>query len=84
VADMNGSADAHTQALRQREAAAVAHDVNRRKYDEGLVSALELHTSSNRLTRARADELQSRLTYILKKRMVDYYGGAPLAPASHK
>jgi outer membrane protein len=83
VADMNGSADQHTQALRQREAASVAHDVNRRKYEEGLVSALELHTSSNRLTQARADELQSRLTYILKKRMVDYYAGTPLVPMAN-
>jgi outer membrane protein len=77
VADMNGTADQHAQAIRQREAASVAHNVNQRKYDEGLVSALELHTSSNRLIQARADELQSRLMWILKKRMVDYYTGTP-------
>ncbi len=78
VADMNGSADQYVQAVRQREYTSVAHDANRRKYDEGLVSALELHTSSNRLMQARADELNSRLTWILKKRMVDYYSGVPL------
>ena len=78
VADMNGSADQYGQAMRQREFTSVAHDVNQRKYDEGLVSALELHTSSNRLMQARADELYSRLTWILKKRMVDYYSGLPL------
>ncbi len=78
VADMNGSADQYAQAGRQREYTSVAHDANRRKYDEGLASALELHTSSNRLMQARADELYSRLTWILKKRMVDYYSGIPL------
>ena len=78
VADMNGAADQFAQAVRQRESAAVAQDVNRRKYDEGLVSALELHTSSNRLVEARAAELRSRLTYILKKRRVDYFSGTPL------
>jgi outer membrane protein len=78
VADMNGQADQYAQAVRQREYTSVAHDVNRRKYDEGLVSALELHTSSNRLVQARADELRSRLVWILKKRMVDYYSGIPL------
>jgi outer membrane protein len=78
VADMNGTADQHAQSIRQREAASVAHNVNQRKYDEGLVSALELHTSSNRLVQARAEELQSRLQWILKKRMVDYYTGTPL------
>ncbi len=77
VADMNGSADQHAQALRQREFTSMAHDVNQRKYDEGLVSALELHTSSNRLVQARADELYSRLTWVLKKRMVDYFTGIP-------
>lgn len=77
VADMNGTADQHAQAVRQREFSSVAHDLNQRKYDEGLVSALELHTSSNRLVQARADELQARLQYILKKRMVDYYCGEP-------
>jgi outer membrane protein len=79
VADMNGSADEHAQAVRQRESSSVAHNVNQRKYDEGLVSALELHTSANRLIQARADELRARMTWILKKRMVDYYSGvAPL------
>jgi outer membrane protein len=80
VADMNGMADQHVQAVRSREYTSVAHDVNQRKYDEGLVSALELHTSSNRLMQARAEELNTRLTYILKKRMVDYYSGLPLIP----
>ena len=80
VADMNGTADRYAQAVRQREFSSVAHDVNRRKYEEGLVSALELHTSSNRLVQARADELNSRLTWILKKRMVDYFAGIPLIP----
>ncbi len=78
VADMNGYADQHTQALRQREATSVAHDVNQRKYEEGLVSALEMHTSSNRLVEARATELRARLAYILKKRLVEYYAGVPM------
>lgn len=78
VADMNGAADRYTQAVRQREAAAAAHELNVRKYDEGIVSALELHTSSNRLAEARATELNVRLTWILKKRMVDYYSGGAL------
>jgi outer membrane protein len=83
VADMNGSADQHAQAVRRREAASVACDANRRRYEEGLVSALELHTAINRLTEARAAELQSRLTWTLKKRMVEYYGGTPLVPSEN-
>ncbi|MDR2894729.1 MAG: TolC family protein [Alistipes sp.] len=81
VADMNGGAHAHTQAARQSEYSAVAYEVNRRKYEEGLISALELHTSSNMLMKARTDELNSRLGYILKKRMVDYYRGIPFIGA---
>lgn len=77
IADMNGQADQYIQALKQVEAMKVAHDVNQRKYNEGLVSALELHTSANRLLKAKTDELNACLQYELKHRLVDYYKGKP-------
>ncbi|MDR0421941.1 MAG: TolC family protein [Proteiniphilum sp.] len=75
VADMNGQADACLQAVKQREAMEVAHEANRRKYDGGLISPLELHTSANRLAQARAEELNAVLQYRLKARLVRYYRG---------
>ncbi len=75
VTDMNGQVDEYYQAGKQVEAMSVAHDVNQRKYKEGLVSALELHTSSNRLLESKVEELNSRLKFYLKHRLVNYYKG---------
>lgn len=77
VADMNGQADEFYQADRQEEAMNLAHRLNLRKYEEGLISAIELHTSANRLMQARADKLNARLKYNLKERLVAYYKGEP-------
>ncbi len=75
VADMNGQADAYQQAVKQREAMETAHEANQRKYEEGLISPLELHTSANRVVQAKAEELNAELQYRLKARLVRYYKG---------
>ncbi len=75
VADMNGQADAYLQAVKQREAMETAHEANQRKYEEGLISSLELHTSANRVVEAKAEELNAELHYRLKARLVRYYRG---------
>ena len=75
VADMNGQADAYQQAVKQREAMEAAHEANQRKYEEGLISPLELHTSANRVVEAKAEELNAELQYRLKERLVRYYNG---------
>lgn len=77
IADMNGLADEFYQAKKQTDAMTVAHNVNQRKFTEGLISAIELYTSSNRLLQAKVDELNARLKYELKHRLVDYYKGTP-------
>ena len=77
VADKNGQADEYNQAQKQSESMSIAHKVNQRKYEEGLISALELHTSSNRLVQAMAEEMNSKLKYELKLRLVEYYKGVP-------
>lgn len=75
VADMNGQVDEYYQAKKQTEAMSVAQDANLRKYKEGLISPLELHTSSNRLFQAKTEELNSMLKYYLKRKLVNYYKG---------
>lgn len=77
VADMNGLADEFYQAKKQTDAMTVAHNVNQRKFTEGLINAIELHTSSNRLLQAKVNELNARLKYEIKHRLVDYYKGTP-------
>lgn len=51
----------------------IAHQVNQRKYQEGLISAVELSTSSNRLLQARVEEVNAQLKFYLKNRLVEYY-----------
>lgn len=75
VADMNGQADSYQQAVKQREAMEAAHAANQRKYEEGLISPLELHTSVNRVVGAKAEELNAELQYRIKARLVRYYKG---------
>jgi len=75
IADMNGQADEYYQAKKQSEAMAVAHEVNERKYKEGLASPLELHTTANRLFSAKTEELNAKLKFYLKQKLVNYYKG---------
>ena len=77
VADKSGQADEYYYANKQSEAVKLAHKINQRKYEEGLISALELHTSSNRLVQAMAEEMNAKLKYELKSRLVEYYKGVP-------
>lgn len=55
-----------------------AYQVTLRKYEEGLMSSLDLQTSSNILIQSKADLLQKKLMYIIKCKEVDYYKGTPL------
>lgn len=75
IADTNGQADEYHQAVKQRESATIAHKINTRKYEEGLIDPILLHTSSNRLMKAKADEFRAKYMYQLKYKLVNYYKG---------
>ncbi len=75
VADVNGQVDQYAQAVKQRAAAETAHQVNLRKYEEGLIDPIILHTSANRLMRTKAEELNAGYIYRLKHRLINYYKG---------
>lgn len=77
VADMNGEAEEYRQAQKQLAAKNVAHQQNIRKYEEGLISALELNTSVNRLLQASIDEVYALYKFQLKQKLVNYYKGEP-------
>ena len=75
VADVNGLLDECRFAQKRTEAMFSAHQVNLRKYDEGLIDALELSTSANRLLNSRVEELYANLKYQLKCKLLKYYKG---------
>lgn len=75
VADVCGLEDESRSAHEKTDAMLEAHKVNTRKYDEGLINAIELATSANRLLNARVEELHTNLKYQLKYRLLQYYKG---------
>lgn len=77
LADANGQVDEYNQAIKQNEASKVAHNVNKREYDEGLIDPIILHTSANRFLKTQAEVLNARFKYLLKKKLVNYYKGEP-------
>lgn len=77
VSDVDGLVDEYNQAKKQTEAMEIAHRANQRKYQEGLISAIELHTSSNRVVESKTHEVNARYKYELKRKLVNYYKGIP-------
>jgi len=75
IADVNGLADEYLYSHKRTESMLEAHKLNLRKYQEGLISALEVSTSANRLLNARIEELYTNLKYQLKCKLLQYYKG---------
>ena len=78
VLDLNGAYSERQQAEKQVQARLLAYRVAQRKYQEGLLSALDLQTTANQLLSARATLLSAELTWQAKRKLVDYYKGIPL------
>jgi len=78
VLDREGYAKEAIQMEKKVKSDAIAYRVTERKYEEGLMSALDLQTSGNTLLTSKADLLQRKLLYIMKCKLVDYYKGKPL------
>lgn len=55
-----------------------AYFLNRRKYEEGLMSLTDMQLSSDTYFASRLSLLQKQMLYVLKSKLVDYYKGNPL------
>ena len=75
---MQGFGKQYVQGEKKVSAAQLAYDGAERKFENGLISALDLQTAANTLLQAKSDKLRARLQYIVKSRMVNYYNGEPL------
>lgn len=76
--EMQGYGKEFIQASKKVDAATQAHCAVERKFEVGQVSTIDLQTSANRLLEAQAERLNARLQYIIRCRLMDYYGGSPL------
>lgn len=78
VLDREGFAKEAIQMEKKVKSDDLAYRITLRKYEEGLMSSLDVQNSSNTLLTSKADLLQKRLMLMMKSRLVDYYKGKPL------
>ena len=77
VMNLRGAQKEYLSAKSRLAAVESSHAANQRKYELGNISALELSTSSVRLTEARATLIGKQIQYIIQKIQYDYYNGKP-------
>lgn len=63
------------QSGRQLEADTLAFQAAQKKFDQGMINAVELYTVKNRLANTSSQVLHSKLTYEMKKRIMEFYKG---------
>jgi outer membrane protein len=64
------------QSEKQMEADKLAFQAAQKKFDQGMINAIELYTTKNRLANTSAQVLHARLTYAVKKRILEFYKGS--------
>ena len=77
VQDRDGAMAAMRQADRRAKAQLEAYAINSKKFEQGLISPLELKTSSDNHLNAQAEHLNAQLKYFIKTCVVRYYNGTP-------
>ena len=75
VQDREGSIVAMKQADRRVKAQKEAYNLNTKKFEQGLISPLELKTSSDNYLNAQAEYLNATLKCFIKTCVVNYYNG---------
>ena len=73
--DMQAYQQQTLQMERKVKADSLAYLLTRRQYEEGLSTAIDLHTTSTQLLKSRATLLQCRLMAVVKEQLVRYYQG---------
>lgn len=63
------------QAERQLEADKLSFQAAQKKFDQGMINAVEFYTVKNRLATTTGQVLHSKLTLEIKKRTLDFYKG---------
>ncbi len=75
VTDRDGYAVEISSLKAKTDADAEAYRLNSRKYEEGLLSLIDLQLSANTYYASRVELLQKQMLYILKYKLVEYYKG---------
>ena len=63
------------QMVKKVEADSIAYQLTKRQFEEGLSTAIDLHTTSTQLLKSKATLLQCQLMAMVKEHLVRYYRG---------
>lgn len=78
VMDRNGYVKEIIQMEKKVDSDSLAYSVARRKFEEGMMNAIDLHTTSSTLLQSKITLLQKRMLYVMKDKLIDYYKGKEL------
>jgi len=73
--DVESKSTEYIQALKKLSAQERVHEINQKRYEEGLINFIELQNSSNNLSNAQIQKLSTQFEYHIKKHLLDYYSG---------
>ena len=73
--DWQGYLKQTEQMEKKVEADSLAYQLTRRQFEEGLSTAIDLHTTSSQLLNSKATLLQCQLMAMVKEQLVRYYNG---------
>ena len=73
--DWHGYLMQAAQMEKKVEADSMAHQLTLRQFEEGLSTAIDLHTTSSQLLNSKATLLQCQLMAMVKEQLVRYYQG---------
>ncbi|MGM9792502.1 MAG: TolC family protein [Candidatus Cryptobacteroides sp.] len=75
VQDRNGAGAALNQAERRESVQEEAWRLNMKRFEQGLISAIDFRKASDNLLNAKAERLGALLKWQLKSSVVNYYNG---------
>lgn len=73
--DRDGALAALKQAERRERVQKEAYTINMKKFEQGLISPLELKSSGDNYLNAQAEYLNAQLQFYVKNSVVNYYNG---------
>ena len=73
--DWQGYLKQTEQMIKKVEADSLSYQLTRRQFEEGLSTAIDLHTTSSQLLKSKATLLQCQLMAMVKEQLVRYYRG---------
>ncbi len=78
VQDYNSLLVEHEQSNQKVEAQKLAFTIAQKRYEKGMINALELFTAKNLFASAQSEYLQVRLRSEINKSTLDFYRGLPV------